>query len=54
QVKESLVGYGKDKKKEIKEMVRIYFNLADERFSDDAADAVAIVLCHLNLEALGI
>lgn len=54
QVKESLVGYGRATKKEIKEMVRIYFNLADERFSDDAADAVAIVLCHLNLEALGI
>ncbi|MFN8538993.1 MAG: crossover junction endodeoxyribonuclease RuvC [Thermomicrobiales bacterium] len=47
QVKEAVVGYGKaDKGQQIQEMVRILLNLATVPQPDDAADALAIAICH--------
>jgi crossover junction endodeoxyribonuclease RuvC len=47
-VKLSVAGYGRADKRQVKEMVRHTLTL-DRRceLSDDAADALAIALCHL-------
>ena len=57
QVKQAVVGYGRAEKKQIMEMVRRILNLPAAPRPDDAADAVALALCHarsstslLNLE----
>jgi crossover junction endodeoxyribonuclease RuvC len=47
-VKLSVAGYGRADKPQVKRMVRRTLMLGDEReLSDDAADALAIALCHL-------
>ena len=57
QVKQAVVGYGRAEKKQVMEMVRRILNLSAAPKPDDAADAVALALCHarsstslLNLE----
>lgn len=52
QVKQYLVGYGKADKNQIKQMLQIQFNLEKPPTPDDAADAIAIALCHLSSQAL--
>ena len=46
QVKQALVGYGRADKKQIQQMVKMFLNLADIPKPDDAADALAIAICH--------
>ena len=46
QVKQAVVGYGKAEKRQVMEMTRRILNLAAVPKPDDAADAVAIALCH--------
>ena len=46
QVKQAVVGYGKAEKKQVMEMTRRLLRLAEVPRPDDAADAVAIALCH--------
>lgn len=46
QVKSAIVGYGKADKKQMQEMVRLMLGLASVPHPDDAADALAIALCH--------
>ena len=46
QVKQALVGYGRADKKQIQKMVKMFLNLADIPKPDDAADALAIAICH--------
>lgn len=48
QVKESITGFGRARKGQIQEMVRILLNLEGVLRPDDAADAAAIAVCHLN------
>jgi len=48
QVKQAVVGYGRAQKTQIQEMVRILLNLDKLPKPDDAADALAVALCHLN------
>lgn len=57
QVKQAVVGYGRAEKKQVMDMVRRILNLPAPPKPDDAADAVALALCHarsstslLNLE----
>lgn len=57
QVKQAVAGYGRAGKKQVMEMVRRILNLPEAPRPDDAADAVALALCHarsatslLNLE----
>jgi len=52
QVKSYLVGYGKADKNQIKQMIQMQFNLEKPPTPDDAADAIAIALCHLSSQAL--
>lgn len=46
QVKQSVVGYGRAEKKQVMDMVRRICGLASAPKPDDAADAVALALCH--------
>ncbi|MCF0122621.1 MAG: crossover junction endodeoxyribonuclease RuvC [Ruminiclostridium sp.] len=46
QVKQSVVGYGKAEKRQVMDMTRRLLKLASVPKPDDAADAVAIALCH--------
>ncbi len=46
QVKQSVVGYGRAEKKQVMEMVRRMLHLNEVPKPDDAADALAIALCH--------
>ena len=46
QIKESLTGYGSAEKKQMQEMIRIILRLQTIPKTDDAADALAIALCH--------
>lgn len=46
QVKQSVAGYGRAEKKQVMEMVKRLCNLQAVPKPDDAADAVALALCH--------
>jgi crossover junction endodeoxyribonuclease RuvC len=47
QVKQAVVGYGRAEKHQVQEMVRLLLGLDEPPQPDDAADAVAVALCHL-------
>ena len=46
QVKQAVVGYGRAEKAQVMDMVRRICNLQAPPKPDDAADAVALALCH--------
>ena len=46
QVKQAVVGYGRAEKKQVMDMVRRLCGLQSAPKPDDAADAVALALCH--------
>lgn len=46
QVKQAVVGYGRADKRQVIDMVRRILNMNSPPKPDDAADAVAIALCH--------
>ena len=46
QVKQSVVGYGKAEKRQVMDMTKRLLGLSAVPKPDDAADAVAIALCH--------
>lgn len=48
QVKQAVTGYGSADKIQVGEMVRILLNLRAVPRPDDAADAAAVAICHLN------
>jgi len=48
QVKQSVVGYGRAEKKQIQELVRLLLELDAVPQPDDAADALAVAICHLH------
>lgn len=47
EIKQSLTGYGAADKRQVQDMLRILLGLAEVPRPDDAADAVATALCHL-------
>jgi crossover junction endodeoxyribonuclease RuvC len=49
QVKQAVTGYGGAKKEQVGEMVRILLKLTAVPRPDDAADAAAVAICHLNM-----
>jgi crossover junction endodeoxyribonuclease RuvC len=49
EVKQAVVGYGKADKHQIQEMVRIMLGLDSLPTPDDAADALAIAICHVQV-----
>jgi crossover junction endodeoxyribonuclease RuvC len=46
QVKQAVTGYGRAGKKQVADMTRRLLNMEEEAKPDDAADALAIALCH--------
>lgn len=47
QVKQAITGFGRADKKQMQEMVKILLNLKTIPKPDDAADALALALCHI-------
>jgi crossover junction endodeoxyribonuclease RuvC len=50
EVKQAVVGYGRAEKKQVQHMVRAILGLADLPKPDDAADALAIAICHIHTD----
>ena len=48
EVKQAVAGYGSAQKRQVQEMVRTLLVLPEIPKPDDAADALAIAICHLN------
>jgi len=48
EVKQAVAGYGGADKHQVQEMVRMLLNLEDIPRPDDAADAVAVAVCHIH------
>jgi crossover junction endodeoxyribonuclease RuvC len=48
EVKMAVTGYGRADKKQIQQMVKTLLKLSDLPKPDDAADALAIAICHLH------
>jgi len=48
EVKQAVVGYGAAEKRQVQQMVRTLLALDDIPRPDDAADALAIAICHLH------
>lgn len=52
EVKQAISGYGKADKNQMQEMVRILLDLPHIPTPDDAADALAVALCHVQSSRL--
>jgi crossover junction endodeoxyribonuclease RuvC len=50
-IKSAVVGYGRAEKQQVQHMVTRLLNLAETPESPDAADALAIAICHLHTAA---
>jgi crossover junction endodeoxyribonuclease RuvC len=48
EVKQAVAGYGGADKQQVQEMVRMLLQLEDAPQPDDAADAVAVAICHIH------
>lgn len=48
EVKQAVTGYGAADKRQVQEMVRTILNLKEIPKPDDAADALAIAICHIH------
>jgi crossover junction endodeoxyribonuclease RuvC len=53
EVKQAVAGYGNAGKRQIQEMVRVLLTLSEIPKPDDAADALAIAITHLNTQKYG-
>lgn len=53
QVKQAVVGYGKAEKRQVMEMTQRLLGLAQIPKPDDAADALAIAICHAHSTRFG-
>lgn len=47
-VKQAVTGYGKAEKSQVQQMVKVLLDLRDIPRPDDAADALAVAICHLH------
>jgi crossover junction endodeoxyribonuclease RuvC len=48
EIKQAVAGYGGAKKQQVQEMVRMLLDLDHVPQPDDAADAVAVAICHIH------
>ncbi len=53
EIKQAISGYGNAEKQQVQEMVRQLLNLTEAPKPDDAADGVAIAICHLQVAYFG-
>lgn len=52
QVKQAICGYGKAEKRQVQEMVKLLLGLERRPQPDDAADALAVAICHLHSDSM--
>lgn len=48
EIKKSVTGYGQADKSQVQKMVKLLLGLADDPMPEDASDALAAAICHLN------
>jgi crossover junction endodeoxyribonuclease RuvC len=48
EVKRAVVGYGRAEKHQVQQMVKLILGLAEPPSPHDAADALAVAICHLH------
>jgi crossover junction endodeoxyribonuclease RuvC len=48
QVKQAVVGYGRADKQQVQSMIKLLLNFREIPKPDDAADALAVAICHIN------
>lgn len=48
EVKQAIVGYGNASKEQVQQMVQVLLGLDEVPRPDDAADAVAVAICHIH------
>lgn len=53
EIKQAVAGYGSADKRQVQEMVRVLLTLDDIPRPDDAADALAVAITHLNTNRYG-
>ena len=53
QIKQQITGYGQSDKQQVREMVRIQLSLSELDQPSDAADALAVAMCHIQQRRLG-
>lgn len=46
EIKQAVVGYGRAAKHQVQAMVQVLLNLRGQQLDEDAADALAVALCH--------
>jgi crossover junction endodeoxyribonuclease RuvC len=51
EIKRAVVGYGRAEKQQVQEMVRMLLGLAEVPTPHDAADALAVAICHVHSQA---
>jgi crossover junction endodeoxyribonuclease RuvC len=54
EIKRAVVGYGRAEKHQVQEMVRLLLGLVEVPTPHDAADALAVAICHLHSQAPGV
>lgn len=54
QVKQAVVGYGRAHKQQVQHMVKTFLNLTEIPKPDDAADALAVAICHAHFKQTSI
>jgi crossover junction endodeoxyribonuclease RuvC len=50
-VKQAVVGYGRAEKAQVQQMVKALLNMSEIPRPDDAADALAVAICHIHSSA---
>ena len=48
EIKRAVVGYGRAEKHQVQEMVRVLLGLSEVPTPNDAADALAVAICHVH------
>jgi len=48
EIKQAVVGYGRASKNQVQQMVKMLLNLQEIPKPDDAADALAVAICHIH------
>jgi crossover junction endodeoxyribonuclease RuvC len=48
EIKQAVVGYGNADKNQVQEMVKLLLNMQELPRPDDAADALAVAICHIH------
>lgn len=53
EIKRAVVGYGRAEKHQVQQMVKLILGLAEPPSPHDAADALAVAICHVHSAAPG-